>query len=80
VRDGPADRSTVAHLRVAHLRGGIGEEVAALAQEIARGEVMVTCERADGHSVSLLANVAQVADPADVHQERGPGEADAHGG
>ena len=68
VRDRSADRAAVPNLVVADL-GGDGARHAALAREhVARLEVAVTRERADRDVIARVADVRQVADPADVDE------------
>jgi len=73
-----ADRPAVAHLGIANLAGRVRDDRALAREEIARREVVVARERADRDPVPGVADVAELAEAADVDEEAGPGEAELH--
>jgi hypothetical protein len=78
VSDRAADRASVAHLRVADLRGGVRDNCALFTHESVTLEVVVARERADGDPIALLAHVGEVREPADVDEQLRPREAEFH--
>ena len=76
--DGAADGAAVAHLRVAHVRGGVREERDVLGEKRIRLHLAVTGERTDGDVVTGVAHVGEVLDAGDVDEHRGLGEAQLH--
>ena len=78
VRDRPADRAHVTHLRVADLLRGVGHDRRRLLQQLAVRHVVVPRERADRDHVAVLTDVRQVADARDVDEQRGLREPRLH--
>ena len=78
VGDGAADRAPVPHLRVADLAGGVGQDRHLGAEQVARLEVAVAGEGADGDVVAGVADVGQVVQPADVDEHRRRGQPQLH--
>ena len=70
VRERTADRAPMAHLRVADLAGGVGEERHLLLEQVRGLDVAVASQRADRDVVAAVADVGQVLQPADVDQHR----------
>ena len=77
VRDRAADRAAVAHLRIADERRRLGERRAALGEQRIGDEVGVARQRADRDPVAVLADVAELLQPADVDEERRAGRSAA---
>ena len=75
-----ADRAPVANLGVADERGGPREERAVASEQRVRGELPVAGEGADGDPVALLADVAELLEPADVDEHRRSRDAELHRG
>ena len=80
VRDRAADRAAVAHLWVADERGGLSDQRAVLREHRIADELRVPGERADRDPVAVLADVAQLVEPADVDEQRRAREAQAQQG
>ena len=78
VRNGPADRAAVAHLRVADVTGGVGQQRDVLGEHRTGLDVHVAGQCADGDVVAGIADVRQVTDAADVDQHTWLGEAQLH--
>ena len=78
VRDRTADRAAVAHLRVADPGGGLPDQRAVLREHRIAHELCVPRERADRDPVAVVADVAQLVEPADVDEQRRTREAQAH--
>ena len=57
----PPMRAAVAHLRVADLAGGVGEERHLLLEQVASLDVAVAGQRADGDVVAAVPDVGEVA-------------------
>ena len=73
-----ADRASMTDLRVADLPGRVGDDRTVLPEGGCRGDVLVPRQRADRDRVPFLPDVRQIADTADVDQERRPGDAELH--
>ncbi len=78
VGDRSADGAAVAHLRVAHLAGGVSQERRLRGEQRAHLEVAVPGEAADGHVVTAVPDVGQLLQPADVDEHGRGGEAELH--
>jgi hypothetical protein len=78
VRDRPADRAPVTHLRVADMAGGVRQQRHVLVQQIGGLDVAVAGEGADRDVVACVADVRQVADTADIDQHRWLRQAQLH--
>ena len=78
MRDRAADRPPVAHLRVADEPGGLGDDRALGPEELARLQVAVARKRADGDRVTVLTYIGEVGDAADVDEQLGTREPEAH--
>ena len=63
-----ADRAAVPDLRVADLAGGVREQRQLAGQHVGGGDVVVAGERADREVAAVVADVAELAEPADVDQ------------
>ena len=75
-----AVEGVVAAFTGADLAGRVGQHGAGPPEQRIGGELRVACERADGDAVAVLPHVAQVVEPADVHQRRGARDAELQRG
>ena len=78
VGDRAADRAAVAHLRVADVAGGVRQQRHVLGEHVGVLDVVVAGQRADGDVVAGVADVRQVAEPADVDEHARLGQAQLH--
>ena len=78
MRDRPADRAAVAHLRIADQAGCVREDRTSRAHRVVAHQVRVPRHRADRQSVAVVAHAAQLGDPADVDKKLRRGEAHPH--
>ena len=79
VRNRAADRAAMTNLRVADQRGRVGDQRAMRSEHRVADERRVARERADRNPVTLLADVAQVVQAADVDEQRRPRDPQSHG-
>jgi hypothetical protein len=70
----------VAHLRVADVAGGVGQQRCTGLHDVADLHGAVAGERTDGDVVAGVADVGQVAEPAHVDEHRRLGQAQLHEG
>jgi hypothetical protein len=68
----------VAHLGIANLVGGEGQQGDLLLQQRRRLEVVVARQGADGDLVTTLLDVRQVGNPSDVDEHRRDGQPQLH--
>ena len=73
-----ADRAAVTHLRVADFTGRRREQRDRLGEQRAVLHVVMAGEAADRDGVSCVADVGEVAQAGDVHEDRGCREAQLH--
>ena len=78
VRERAADRAPVPDLRVADLRGGVGEYRRLGLEQLGIGHLGVPGGRADDHLVALDPDAGQLGDPGDVDQHGGLGQPHLH--
>ncbi len=74
----PDDRAPVPDLGVADLPGGVGEQRQVAAEQAGRGQVGVSAQRAHRDMTAVVADVAEVTEPADVDQGLRHGQAQLH--
>ena len=72
------ERATVAHLRVTDLARRRREERDVLGEDLAVLDVVVASETADRDVITGVVDVGEVAQVADVDEDRGRGEAQLH--
>ncbi len=75
---GATEGAPVAHLGIANLVGGIGEQRDLLFQQRRRLEVVVTRQGADGDLIATLLDVRKTGNPADVDEHRRGGKPQLH--
>jgi hypothetical protein len=78
VRDGAADRAAVADLRVADELGRPRDHGAGALQDGVGDELCVPGQRADRDAVAVVADVAELVEPAEVDEYRRPCDAELH--
>ena len=76
--DRATDRAAVTHLRVADVAGRVLQQRGVLGEQVGVLDVVVPGERADGDVVAVLADVAQVAEAADVDEHARLRQAQLH--
>ena len=78
VRQGAADGAAVPDLRVTDLTGGVGEQRQFAGEHTGGLEIVVAGEGADGDVVTLVADIGQISQPADVHDHLWDRQAQLH--
>ena len=73
-----ADRAAVADLRVADLAGDLGEQRQFAPEQVVPRQIVVAGEGPDGDMAALVADEGELAEPADVDQDRRHGQAKLH--
>jgi hypothetical protein len=78
VRDGAADRAAVADLRVADELRRPREHGAGALQDGVGDQLRVSSQRADRDAVAVVADVAELVEPAEVDEHRRPRDPELH--
>src|SRR5262245_43239685 len=68
VRNRTADGAAMPYLRIADLGGRGGKQRQLAAQQLRLAKLVVAGKRAHGNLAVDLANVTELADPADIHE------------
>ena len=75
-----AEGAAVAHLRVAHLAGGVRQQRQLGRQQAGARHLVMTGQGANGDMAARIADVVQLGQPADVDQDLGDREPQLHQG
>ena len=73
-----ADRAAVADLRVADLSGSVREQRQFAAEQTGLGQVVMAGEGPHSDFAAIVADIRELLEPADVHQDLGHGQAQLH--